>query len=81
MAYDSHPEIILMDLTIPKLDGWEAIRSLRSDPQFQDTLIFALTAHAMTGDREQAMQAGCNGYLPKPLDIDTFCKLMENYLP
>lgn len=81
MAYDSHPDIILMDLTIPKLNGWEAVRSLRSDPQFQDTLIFALTAHAMTGDREQAMQAGCNGYLSKPLDIDTFCKLMENCLP
>ncbi len=80
MAYDSRPDIILMDLTIPKLDGWEAIRSLRSDPQFQATLIFALTAHAMTGDREDAIQAGCNGYLPKPLDIDTFCNLMKSHL-
>lgn len=80
MAYDSHPDIILMDLTLPKFDGWKAIHSLRSDQKFQDTLIFALTAHAMTGDREKAIEVGCNGYISKPLDIDVFCNLMEDYL-
>lgn len=80
MAYDSHPDIILMDLTLPKLDGWEAVRSLRSDQQFRSTLIIALTAHAMIGDREQALQVGCNTYLTKPLDIDQFLKVIEPYL-
>ncbi len=80
MAYDSHPDIILMDLTLPKLDGWEATRSLRSDQQFRSTPIIALTAHAMIGDREQALQVGCNTYLTKPLDIDQFLKVIEPYL-
>jgi two-component system cell cycle response regulator DivK len=80
MAYDSHPDIILMDLTLPKLNGWEATRSLRNDQQFRSTLIVALTAHAMTGDREQALKAGCDTYLTKPIDIDQFIKVIEPYL-
>jgi two-component system cell cycle response regulator DivK len=80
MAYDSHPDIILMDLTLPKLDGWEATRSLRNDQQFRLTPIVALTAHAMIGDREQALEAGCNTYLAKPIDIDQFIKVIEPYL-
>jgi two-component system cell cycle response regulator DivK len=80
MAYESHPDIILMDLTLPKLDGWEATRSLRNDQQFRSTPIVALTAHAMTGDREQAMKAGCDTYLTKPIDVDLFIKVIEPYL-
>jgi len=80
LAYDSHPDIILMDLTLPNLDGWEAIRSLRSDEQFQDTFIVALTAHAMKGDREQALEAGCDVYMSKPLNIGQFVELMEAHL-
>ncbi|MBN1429610.1 MAG: response regulator [Anaerolineae bacterium] len=80
IAYSSHPDIILMDLTLPNLDGWEAIRSLRSDAQFHDTIIVALTAHAMVGDRERALEIGCNEYLSKPLDIDQFIEFVEPYL-
>lgn len=80
MAYDLHPDIILMDLTLPNLDGWEATRSLRNDQQFRSTLIVALTAHAMTGDREQALRAGCNTYLSKPIDVDQFIEVIEPYL-
>ena len=80
LAYDSHPDIILMDLTLPKLDGWEAIRSLRSDRQFGNTFIVALTAHAMVGDQERALEAGCDEYLSKPIDVDQFIKLIEPYL-
>lgn len=80
MAYDSHPDIILMDLTLPKLNGWEATRSLRNDQQFRSTIIVALTAHAMTGDRDQALQAGCDTYLAKPINIDEFIKVIEPYL-
>jgi two-component system cell cycle response regulator DivK len=80
LAYDSHPDIVLMDITLPKLDGWEAVQSLRSDAQFQDTIIVALTAHAMIGDREQILKAGCNEYCAKPIDIDQFVKLMESHL-
>jgi two-component system cell cycle response regulator DivK len=80
LAYDAHPDIILMDLTLPNLDGREAIRSLRSDKQFSDTLIVALTAHAMKGDREQALEAGCDAYMSKPLNIGQFVELMESYL-
>lgn len=80
MAYDSHPDIILMDLTLPKLNGWEATRSLRNDQQFRSTIIVALTAHAMTGDRDQALQAGCDTYLAKPINIDEFIRVIEPHL-
>ncbi|MBN1310765.1 MAG: response regulator [Anaerolineae bacterium] len=80
LAYDSHPDIILMDLTLPNLDGWEAVRSLRSDEKFRDTLIVAMTAHAMVGDQEQALETGCDAYMSKPLNIDRFIKFIEPYL-
>ena len=79
-AYAFQPEIILMDLSLPRLDGWEVTRSLRSDHQFEGTRILALTAHAMVGDRERALEAGCDDYFTKPIDVDAFVAFIRPYL-
>ena len=79
-AYAIRPDLILMDLNLPRLDGWEVTRSLRSDHQFEGTRILALTAHAMVGDRERALQAGCDDYFTKPIDIDAFVAFIRPYL-
>ncbi len=80
MAYQHHPDIILMDLTLPKLSGWEVTRSLRNDEQFHHTPILALTAHAMVGDRDRALAAGCDDYYAKPIDVDDFIRFVQPYL-
>jgi two-component system, cell cycle response regulator DivK len=68
------PDIILLDMNLPIMDGWTAAQALKADPQTQKTPIIALTAHAMAGDREKTLQAGCDDYHPKPID---FSKLLE----
>lgn len=80
MAYEHEPNLILMDLTLPKLDGWKVTRSLKADKRFEKVPIIALTAHAMVGDREKAIEAGCDDYFIKPIDIDQFVKFMQPYL-
>jgi two-component system cell cycle response regulator DivK len=80
LAYEEKPDLILMDLGIPKLDGWEVTRSLRSNENFRDTPILAITAHAMVGDRERALKAGCDGYFTKPIEVDEFVDFMRPYL-
>lgn len=79
-AYEYDPDVILMDLSLPKLDGWEVTRSLKSNPRFKAIPILALTAHAMVGDRDRAMQAGCDGYFAKPIEVDEFIQFMRPYL-
>jgi CheY-like chemotaxis protein len=80
LAYEHDPEIILMDLSLPKLDGWEVVRSLKSNHRFKKIPILALTAHAMVGDREKALEAGCDDYYAKPIEVDEFIHFMRPYL-
>ena len=72
-ARTARPDVILLDMNLPILDGWSAARVLKSGRDTQGIPIIALTAHAMSGDRDKAIQAGCNDYHPKPVD---FSKLL-----
>ena len=66
------PEVILMDIQMPEMDGLEAVRRLRADPDTRGLVIVALTAYAMKGDEQVMRAAGCDGYLAKPIDVATF---------
>ena len=67
-AREERPDLVLMDISIPIIDGWEATRVLRADPETAAIPIVALTAHAFESDRARAMEAGCSGYLVKPIE-------------
>ncbi|MBL8130497.1 MAG: response regulator [Anaerolineae bacterium] len=67
-----HPTLILLDLSMPVMDGWALIATLRADPTFQKTPVIALTAHAMVGDKERILAGGFDGYISKPFRITTF---------
>jgi two-component system cell cycle response regulator DivK len=80
VARREHPDLIIMDLAIPGMDGWEASRRLKADPQTADIPIIALTAFAMRGDEERAREAGCDGYLPKPCRPQTMREVVRQFL-
>jgi two-component system cell cycle response regulator DivK len=69
LAAELRPELILMDMSIPKLDGWEATRRIKATPETRAIPVIALTAHAMASDRERAKQCGCDDYDVKPIDF------------
>lgn len=79
-AIAERPDLILMDISIPKIDGYEVTRRLKSRKEFKYTPIIALTAHAMKGDREKAMESGCEGYIAKPINIHELPDLIKSYL-
>ncbi|MDR3672412.1 MAG: response regulator [Holophaga sp.] len=74
------PDLILLDIQLPGMDGYEIARRLRSNPGLQRVPIVALTSYAMVGDREKALEAGCAGYLEKPINPDTFLTQVEAHL-
>jgi signal transduction histidine kinase len=80
MAQEELPDLILMDINIPGMDGFEATTKLKSIEGLKDTPIVALTAKVMDGDREMALTAGCDGYIPKPIDVDTLPDLIKDFL-
>ena len=79
-AIAEQPDLILMDLNLPEIDGWEATRRLKADPATRDIPIIALTAHAMAGDREKALAAGCDDFDTKPIEFDRLLNKIEQAL-
>src|SRR5919106_6464989 len=80
LAERTHPDLILMDLSLPVIDGWEATRRIKANPVLRSIPIIALTAHAMSGDEEKAKAAGCNDYLSKPIDEDLLFAKLQTFL-
>ena len=73
------PDLILMDISLPKIDGHQVTRTLKREKEFEDVPIIALTAHAMKGDCEKAMAAGCAGYISKPIDVRNFYDQIKQF--
>lgn len=79
-ALNNPPALILMDISMPEMDGLTATREIRKLPQIAHLRIIALTANAMAGDREMILESGCDGYISKPINIDTFVDEIKQYL-
>ena len=80
LAGEKMPDLILMDIMMPKMDGLEATRIIKADTKTKHIPIIALTSYAMKGDREKTVEAGCDGYIAKPIDIKEVLKAIEHYL-
>lgn len=80
LAAELKPDLILLDIQLPVMDGYAVARNLRSNRQLSSIPIVAVTSHAMVGDRDKAMDAGCNGYIEKPINPDTFMAEVELHL-
>ena len=80
MAGSESPALILMDLSLPVIDGWEATRLIKADPATQNIPVIALTAHAMAGDEQKAREAGCDDYDTKPVDLKRLLEKIGKFL-
>ncbi len=80
MAASERPDLILMDMSLPMLDGWEATRRIKSNPGTASIPVIALTAHVMAGDRDKALGAGCDDYDAKPVDFERLLEKMQALL-
>src|SRR5256885_13822576 len=80
VAENFRPRLVLADIQLPGMDGLEMTRRLKSSPETRDTIVLALTAFAMKGDEEKAFEAGCDGYITKPIDTRSFPALIRQYL-
>jgi two-component system cell cycle response regulator DivK len=80
LAQEQNPALILVDINMPEMDGYEVTRRLRAIDQFRDVPIIALTAKVMKGDREKTLEAGCSGYIQKPIDVDLLPMQLAAYL-
>ena len=74
------PSLILMDISMPDMDGYTLTANIKAKPRFAQTPIIAMTATVMRGDRERSLEAGCDGYIQKPIDIDTLTQQIERYI-
>lgn len=80
LAGEHKPDAILMDMSLPRMDGWEATRRIKADPETSGIPVIALTAHAMRGDEEKARAAGCDDYLTKPVDDELLFETLVRFL-
>jgi CheY-like chemotaxis protein len=80
MAEAERPDLILMDLSLPRLDGWQATQQIKANTTLQHIPIIALTAHALIGDRERALAAGCDDYLSKPINFRALANKLDTHL-
>jgi len=81
LALEELPDLVLMDMSLPVMNGWDATRALRQDPRTRSVPVIALTAHAMPGDKEKAMEAGCTDYDTKPVDFTRLTAKIKALLP
>ena len=81
IAQRDHPDLILMDMSLPELDGFEATRRLKADKETQHVPIIAVTAHACPADEKRALEAGCDAYLSKPYSLREFLDIVQKFLP
>lgn len=79
-AKSEKPDLILMDLSLPRMDGWTATKYIKANDELKAIPVIALTAHAMVGDRERAMEAGCDDYLTKPINLSDLMQKLNEYL-
>jgi two-component system, cell cycle response regulator DivK len=80
MAHSHHPNLILMDMSLPVMDGWEATRRIKANPETASIPVIALTAHAVAGDRERCLEAGCSDYESKPIRFPQLLSKVHQYL-